>query len=94
MAPKKEQVFGGIGGIICISAIILAIVFGILWGEQRDKRKKYEKNLTEYNQCNSTALKVVTKCIGECGNIPTEGCNESCITRFAKTSNKCSKILN
>jgi hypothetical protein len=51
MAPKKEQVFGGIGGVICIAAIVLAIVFGILWGQQKDKKEKCEEKLTCINLC-------------------------------------------
>jgi hypothetical protein len=57
MAPKKEYIFGGIGGIICISAIVLAIVFGILWGQQRDKRKSCDDDLIK-------SAVVSGKCLG------------------------------
>jgi hypothetical protein len=61
MAPKKEYIFGGIGGIICISAIILAIVFGILWGQ---KRNKLDACLLVSGKCH-----LCNKCLDDANNI-------------------------
>jgi hypothetical protein len=79
MAPKKEQVFGGIDGIICISAIILAIVFGILWGEQRDKRKSCGDDLTKCRD-KLTTIK---------NDIPTDICSASCSYQTASMTAIC-----
>jgi hypothetical protein len=85
MAPKKEQVFGGIGGIICIAAIVLAIVFGILWGQQRDKRKTNADKVSCLNLCNSQFQDKHPSCPGNgtseqwcTANTTLVSCNATC----------------
>jgi hypothetical protein len=73
MAPKNEQMFGGIGGMICIAAIILAIVFGILWGQQRDKRRCLSKcgeplsdNVVACPPTSTTCIPNFSTCYAKC----------------------------
>jgi hypothetical protein len=100
MAPKKEQVFGGIGGIICISAIILAIVFGILWGEQRDKRKKCDDKKSVYyksSEDNATNVQCVNSCNAPVYSMGGINCgdngknNNITIKTASECSNDCNK---
>jgi hypothetical protein len=74
MAPKKEQVFGGIGGIICISAIILAIVFGIYWDRAKNK-------VTCLKNCSKPLIGSDSLCTG------TKAAG--CVTTYNECSNKC-----
>jgi hypothetical protein len=74
MAPRKQQVAGGFVGILCISAIVLAIVFGIMWGQCKDDKKKV-KSMT----CTQLGCLQPDACVNDYKEGTREGCYNGCM---------------
>jgi hypothetical protein len=75
MAMKKQKVAGGFVGVLCIAAIVLAIVFGIMWGQCKDDKKKVMGRSCGENNCLN---------IDACKNDYSEGLNQGCVDSCTK----------
>jgi hypothetical protein len=76
MAMKKQQVAGGFVGILCIAAIVLAIVFGVMWGQCKDDRKELRKS------CESAKYVSADSCKNDYNEGKREGCYDRCFKDF------------
>jgi hypothetical protein len=106
MAPKKEYIFGGVDGIICISAIILAIVFGLMWAKCNGKLDACDSGSTECNkqkrvyykssQDNATNVQCVNKCNADIYSMGIQCFDDGCLEALytIQTADECSASCN